>query len=61
MAETAQAKDQSSSTGNMGRASRLVFVPQKERPYYKEIEVEFDWEKGLPTLANAKENAKHLQ
>ena len=61
MAETAQAKDQSSSTGNVGRARRLVFVPKEEPPYYEEIEVEFDWEKGLPTLDNAKKNAKHLQ
>lgn len=42
-------------------ATRIVFIPQERPPFYKTLEVEFDWVKGLPSLKNAIENAAALQ
>ncbi|GIV07763.1 MAG: hypothetical protein KatS3mg017_0965 [Fimbriimonadales bacterium] len=52
---------QSGSTGRKGRAVRLMFVPIEKPPYYEEVEVEFEWVRGLPNLPNAQINARQLQ
>lgn len=41
-------------------ARRTVFRPIKTPPFYEEVEVEFEWEKGRPSLANARRNAAKL-
>lgn len=42
-------------------ANRTVFMPHNQPPFYRAMEVEFEWVKGLPSLQNAIENALALQ
>lgn len=41
-------------------AKRTIFKPTREPPFYEEVEVAFEWEKGRPSLANARRNAAKL-